>query len=142
MVSGIRVISVAVVFGLGVTAVSPALAGDAATVSVTEGHLVGNEGMSLYLFEPDERSASTCYDACAAAWPPLITDGAPKAEGDAKASLLGAAARKDGAMQVTYNGWPLYYFVKDEKPGDTVGRDKKGFGGEWYLVEPSGEAME
>jgi predicted lipoprotein with Yx(FWY)xxD motif len=142
VVSEIRIISVAVAFGLGVMAVSPARAGDAASVSVKDGHLAGNEGMSLYLFESDQQSASTCYDACAGAWPPLITDGAPKAEGDSEASLLGTTERKDGSMQATYNGWPLYYFVKDKKPGDTMGQDKKGFGGEWYLVEPSGEAME
>ena len=98
--------------------------------------------MSLYLFEPDNKGASTCYDACAAAWPPLTATGQATAGEGAEASLLGTTERKDGAMQVTYGGWPLYYFVKDQKPGDTVGQEKEGFGGEWYLVEPSGEAKE
>ena len=44
-------------------------------------------------------------------------------------------------MQVTYNGWPLYYFIKDKAPGDTMGQDVKGFGAEWYLVMPSGKEV-
>jgi predicted lipoprotein with Yx(FWY)xxD motif len=42
-------------------------------------------------------------------------------------------------MQVTYGGWPLYYFVQDQGPGEATGQDKHGFGGEWYLVTPAGE---
>jgi predicted lipoprotein with Yx(FWY)xxD motif len=129
-------------FALGMIVAPAARADEAATITVTDGHLVGSHGMSLYLFEPDNRGASTCYEACATAWPPLITKGAPKAGSGAEASMLGTMDRKDGSMQVTYHGWPLYYFVKDKKAGDTVGQGKKGFGGEWYLVEPSGDAKE
>lgn len=124
-----------------------ALAGGAAKVdTATSGeygtYLVNQRGMSLYLFEPDEQGPSTCYDACAQAWPPLTTEGQPKAMGKADPSLLGAFKRKDGSRQVTYNGWPLYTFVKDKAPGDTTGQDVEGFGGEWYLVTPEGEHVE
>ncbi|HET7369745.1 MAG TPA: hypothetical protein VFK45_02780 [Gammaproteobacteria bacterium] len=44
-------------------------------------------------------------------------------------------------MQVTYNGWPLYYYAGDKKPGDTRGQDKKGFGAEWYLISPEGHII-
>ncbi len=54
----------------------------------------------------------------------------------------GASKRKDGRRQVTYNGWPLYTFVKDTAPGNTAGQDVEGFGGEWYLVTPEGEHVE
>ncbi len=126
----------------GIAAAAGAGAADMATVSVSDGHLVGPEGMSLYLFEPDNKGASTCYEACAAAWPPLTATGAATAGEGADASLFGTTERKDGAVQVTYGGWPLYYFVKDQKSGDTLGQGKEGFGGEWYLVEPSGDAKE
>ena len=56
--------------------------------------------------------------------------------------MLGTVERRDGSLQVTYNGWPLYYFVKDGKPGDTIGQDMEGFGGEWYLVSPDGDHVE
>jgi predicted lipoprotein with Yx(FWY)xxD motif len=55
------------------------------------------------------------------------------------ATLLGTITRDDGSTQVTYNGWPLYYFHEDAAPGDTNGQ---GVGGVWFLVSPEGEAIE
>lgn len=104
--------------------------------------LTDADGMSLYLFEADSESTSTCYDDCAAAWPPLLTEGMPAADGQVDASKLSTTERKDGSTQVTYGGWPLYYFVKDQAPGDTQGQDVEGFGAEWYLVAPDGEKFE
>lgn len=105
-------------------------------------YLVNADGMALYLFEADvQGEQSTCYDGCAAAWPPLLSSSAPMASGKASTNLLGTIERKDGTTQVTYNGWPLYTFVKDTAPGDTNGQDVHGFGGEWYLISPQGEAV-
>ena len=98
-----------------------------ATVSVSETTdfgpiLVDGEGMSLYLFTNDTQNsgASTCYDDCAVEWPPLTTDGDAAAGEGADASLLGTITRDDGSTQVTYNGWPLYYFHEDAAAGDTM----------------------
>ena len=55
------------------------------------------------------------------------------------ATLLGTITRDDGSTQVTYNGWPLYYFQDDVAPGDTNGQ---GMEGVWFLVSPEGEAIE
>lgn len=105
-------------------------------------YLVDAAGMSLYLFKADTQGkGSTCYNACAEVWPPLLTKGSPEIGGKAKADLLGTIERKNGATQVTYNGWPLYYFAKDDEPGDTQGQDVHGFGGEWYLVAPDGTVV-
>jgi len=68
----------------------------------------------------------------------LFTTGAPQAGDGVKASLLGTTTRKDGKLQVTYNGWPLYYWIKDVKAGDTSGQD---VGGVWFLVSPEGETV-
>ena len=118
----------------------------AAAVSTASGelgeHLVGPNGHTLYLFEKDTGSTSTCTGACAAAWPPLITTGAPTAGGAADAGLLGTTKRPDGTMEVTYGGHPLYYFSGDAAPGDTAGQEVDAFGAEWYAVAPSGEAVE
>lgn len=105
-------------------------------------YLVDAEGSSLYLFLADSAEGSACYDACAEAWPPLVTEGEPAAGDGVEASMLGTIERQDGTMQVTYNGWPLYYFVRDQEPGDTAGQDVEGFGAEWYLVSPQGEKVE
>ena len=55
------------------------------------------------------------------------------------ATLLGTITRDDGSTQVTYNGWPLYYFHEDAAAGDTNGQ---GLGGVWFLVSPEGDAIE
>ena len=57
----------------------------------------------------------------------------PQAGDGVDASLLGTTTRKDGTTQVTYNGWPLYYYVKDQKPGDVTGQD---VGDVWYVLSP------
>ncbi|MGH3320788.1 MAG: COG4315 family predicted lipoprotein [Streptosporangiaceae bacterium] len=118
----------------------------AATVGVANSKygkvLVDAQGLSLYLFEADKGSSSTCYKTCAQLWPPLTTDGAPKVTDGAKGSFLGTTERRDGTTQVTYQGHPLYYYAPDNAPGDFRGQDIDQFGAEWYLVTPSGEAAE
>ncbi len=116
----------------------------AATVMVSKNDKLGqiladDEGKTLYLYTKDTKDTTNCYDKCAQAWPPLLTTGAAKAGAGADAALLGATARKDGTTQVTYNGWPLYYYVKDQKAGDTTGQD---VGGVWYVLSPKGDKVE
>jgi predicted lipoprotein with Yx(FWY)xxD motif len=94
--------------------------------------------MTLYMYDPDTGGAPTCYDACAAAWPPLVTTGAPTAAGQAKSVLLKTAPRTDGTTQVVYGGWPLYYWAKDTNPGDVTGQ---GVGGKWWVIGPDGQPI-
>lgn len=119
-----------------------------ATVQVSESEefgsiLVGNEGFSLYMFEADTQGSgeSACYEGCAEAWPPLIVEGEPTAGEGADDAMLGTLTREDGSMQVTYNGWPLYFYVGDTAAGDTAGQGINGFGGLWWLIAPSGESI-
>lgn len=100
--------------------------------------LVDGEGRTLYLFLNDEQGGdSTCYDDCEANWPPL---GAPAQAGSGiDATLLGTVARDDGTDQVTYNGWPLYYFTPDSSPGDMNGQ---GVGDVWFVVNAAGDAVQ
>lgn len=100
--------------------------------------LVDDKGMTLYLFTKDSPNTTVCYDKCATAWPPLLTTGDPVAGEGVDASLLGTTDRTDGTVQVTYNGWPLYYYEKDKAPGDVIGQD---VGGVWYVVSASGEQV-
>src|SRR4051812_16921368 len=72
------------------------------------------KGEALYLFTRDGRGKSQCYGACAAAWPPLLTRGKPRAGKGVIASGLGTTRRRDGKLQVTYKGQPLYYYVHDK----------------------------
>ncbi|HEX5809252.1 MAG TPA: hypothetical protein VFY25_11340 [Anaerolineales bacterium] len=118
----------------------------AATVSVSDvgtfgAGLVDAQGRTLYLFTNDTQNsdASACSGDCLAEWPPLLTDGEPVAGEGVNASLLGTITRDDGTTQVTYNGWPLYYFADDTAAGDALGQ---GVGSVWFLVSPTGEAIE
>jgi predicted lipoprotein with Yx(FWY)xxD motif len=99
-------------------------------------------GRTLYLFEKDTGTKSTCYGACAQGWPPLLTTGTPAASAGASASMLGTVKRTDGTVQVTYAGHPLYYFVEDTKPGDIKGEGLQAFGAGWDLVSPAGKKIE
>lgn len=119
--------------------------GGAAAVTVAKSPELGtkivvdSEGFTVYDFHKDKGTESACYGACAKAWPPLTTSGAPQAMGAAEAGKLGTTRRSDGTMQVTYAGHPLYTFVEDSKPGDAKGNDTSAFGAQWYALSPSGE---
>lgn len=107
-------------------------------------YLVTGEGQPIYIFMADEQGSgqSTCYGQCADTWPPVTTAGEVTKESTAiLETLIQTIERKDGAEQVTYNGWPLYLFVRDGGAGGPTGQGVMGFGGEWYLVQPSGEPV-
>ncbi len=103
--------------------------------------LVDSKGITLYDFVKDKGTTSVCYGACAALWPPLITHGKPIAGPGVRASLLGTTRRKDGKLEVTYGGHPLYYFVSDQKPGQTTGQAVNQFGGPWWVLSPAGKEI-
>jgi predicted lipoprotein with Yx(FWY)xxD motif len=116
--------------------VSAATVGDLGTV------IVDAKGFTLYDFHRDKGGKSACYGACEKVWPPLTTTGEPKADGGAITPKLGTTKRKDGTLQVTYAGWPLYTYEADRKPGEAHGNDIDSFGAEWYALLPSGEEAE
>jgi predicted lipoprotein with Yx(FWY)xxD motif len=103
--------------------------------------LVDSSGRSLYLFEKDTGSKSTCFGACATAWPPFRTNGKPMASTGVTAALLGTTTRSDGNPEVTYNGHPLYSYAGDQKAGDTNGQALNQFGAPWYVVSPAGKKI-
>jgi predicted lipoprotein with Yx(FWY)xxD motif len=100
--------------------------------------LVDGSGRTVYLFAIDQGTTSVCYGDCAGVWPPVLTHGAAQPGSGVTATLLGTTTRKDGAIEVTYGGHPLYYFIFDKNPGDTTGQALNNFGGLWYVVSPSG----
>jgi predicted lipoprotein with Yx(FWY)xxD motif len=99
--------------------------------------LVGANGRTLYLFTADKGKKSVCYGQCATYWPPLIAS-KPTAGTGLNASMLGTTIRKDGKLQVTYNGHPLYFFLLDKKSGDVKGQGYVHFGGSWWVVSAAG----
>ena len=135
----------AALVGAALLAMSGSAAGSGAVVKVGQSNLgrvlVDAHGKTLYLWAHDKSAKSTCYGQCAAFWPPLLTHAKPSALAGAHAGLIGTSRRRDGRMQVTYAGHPLYYFVQDRKPGQTKGEGLTGFGGRWDPVSASGKAV-
>jgi predicted lipoprotein with Yx(FWY)xxD motif len=119
--------------------------GSPATIGVSNGTLgtilVDSQGRTLYLFQHDVSSTSTCTGACATNWPPLRATGKPTVGSGAKASLVATSPRQDGGPQVTYNGHPLYRFAGDQNPGDAKGQGINAYGGLWYAVSPAGNLV-
>jgi predicted lipoprotein with Yx(FWY)xxD motif len=118
---------------------APATTGGANTVtaatSPTDGtYLAGKDGLALYVFKKDTGTTSSCYDACAASWPPFtVPAGESATGGEGVSGAFAVTTRTDGTTQVTYNGAPLYYFAGDKKAGDTNGQ---GLNGVWFLATP------
>jgi predicted lipoprotein with Yx(FWY)xxD motif len=93
---------------------------------------------AIYIFENDPKGKSACYDDCAAAWPPVFTDGEPQAGKGVKQSLLGTVERRDGKVQVTYADKPLYFYAHEE-PGQVLCHNVHLNGGLWWVVGPDGK---
>jgi predicted lipoprotein with Yx(FWY)xxD motif len=103
--------------------------------------LVDSQGRTVYLFEKDTGSMSTCSGACAQDWPPVTTTGKPSAGDGVTASMLGTTKRSDGTTQVTYDGHPLYLYAGDQNAGDTNGQGLDVFGARWYVLSPAGDTV-
>lgn len=129
-----------------------AFAQDAVTLTTAQSeehgtYLADGDGRAVYLFTADTQGTGdtdaqvSCQGECLDAWPPLYTEGEPEAGDQVDSEMLGTVDH-EGQMMVTYNGWPLYHFTRDEGAGEPTGQHVESFGGEWYLVSPEGERIE
>jgi predicted lipoprotein with Yx(FWY)xxD motif len=94
-------------------------------------------GYVVYIFGRDKTATSTCYGACAKAWPPVLTKGAPTVGTGLNAKLLGTTKRKDGSLQVTYNHHPVYSYVGDMH-GKIMCQHAVMHGGIWLVLKANG----
>jgi predicted lipoprotein with Yx(FWY)xxD motif len=99
--------------------------------------LFGSDRQAIYIFENDRKGQTVCYGECAEAWPPVLTDGKPKAGEGVNGSLLGTVKRRNGKLQVTYAGKPLYFY-SHERPGEVRCHNVDLNGGLWWVVGPDG----
>jgi len=114
----------------------------AASLSTILGdYIADKDKVVLYTFEKDQFLKSNCYTDCATAWPPLIYAGTtfPTIGTGVNKDLIFLTSRTDGTKQITYNGWPLYYY-KDEKTAGTQNCQNKNMnGGYWWIISPNGD---
>jgi predicted lipoprotein with Yx(FWY)xxD motif len=100
----------------------------------------GPKRMTVYLFEADTPTSSSCSAECVAIWPPVT--GSAVAGAGAMSADIGTITRSDGTKQVTYKGHPLYFYAKDGDKGDAYGQGIKSFGASWYVLAPSGKKVD
>ena len=145
-----RCLAIALLAALAVTlgVASPAAAGSAPSgtlIRVIDHSRLGpmlfdGRGQAIYAFTYDRRNLSRCYGACARAWPPVYTSGVPRAGRNVRRSLLGTIRRRGGRRQVTYNGWPLYFYVNEGRRQVFCHR-VNSYGGLWLGIRPSGRLV-
>jgi predicted lipoprotein with Yx(FWY)xxD motif len=90
-------------------------------------------GFALYAFTADRPNRSACYGRCAAAWPPFVVRRRPTGN-----PRLGVTRRRDGRLQATLAGRPLYFYVGDRRPGQILCQNVAEFGGTWLVVRGDG----
>lgn len=96
-------------------------------VAVGGSHILADRnGLTVYVFDIDTDGTSSCYNTCAGAWPAVLLP-----TGETVSAPLGTTTRKDGSLQVTYNGRPVYTYFGDNQEGDTNGN---GLDGVWHLI--------
>ena len=123
-------LAIALIAALTLTACATQETRSAAPAMVSGGVLTGANGMTLYTFDKDPAGGgkSVCNGPCAGNWPPLYAADSDSASGD-----WSIVTRDDGKKQWAYKGKPLYYWIKDGKPGDKTG---DGVNNLWRTAKP------
>jgi predicted lipoprotein with Yx(FWY)xxD motif/predicted outer membrane protein len=99
---------------------------------------IDNEGYTLYRYERDMPNPpmANCLGDCAKRWPPARPpEGEITTKGISR-RLVNKIKRRDGTWQLTLNGWPLYRFSGDRRPGDATGQQLDSV---WFAAGPSGD---
>lgn len=113
--------------GKYLTALSAAFILASSLVAQAEEMLTDANGMTLYVFDKDTAGVSTCYDDCAAKWPPYLGTAEDKMAED-----WALIDRTDGTKQWTYDGKPVYFYIEDKAKGDAKG---DGLGDVWHVIK-------
>ena len=123
---------------------------DATTRAVAESeqhgqYLADAEGRHVCRFTTDtqatgdqEAEISCISQECLEVWPLVMTTGDPIAGDSIDAELLGTIEYEEQVL--TYEGWPLYHFIRGEGEDEPQGNDVESLGGEWQLVSPTAQA--
>jgi predicted lipoprotein with Yx(FWY)xxD motif len=101
--------------------------------------LVDAKGRTMYAFAADSKGHSACTDSCLTYWPPVPATAKPPTVTGTVTATFGVLHRQDGTTQLTADGWPMYTYVGDAKPGATSGQGLNESGGLWWVVSPSGK---
>jgi predicted lipoprotein with Yx(FWY)xxD motif len=110
-------------------------------------YLVDKSNRTLYFFSNDPNGQDSCTGGCQAYWPIFNVDNltADKLGSGLSISDFGSIRSVSGKNQLTYKGWPLYYFAPpvngtnvQEAPGQTQG---EGVNNVWFVAKPDYSIM-
>jgi predicted lipoprotein with Yx(FWY)xxD motif len=102
--------------------------------------LADGRGQAFYLFGRENSNLSQCYGTCANRWPPVLAKGTPTAGPGVHSRLLGTIRRRDGQLQLVYDGHRMYYYDGDS-PGRVLCQNVDEFGGTWLVVHANGQPV-
>jgi predicted lipoprotein with Yx(FWY)xxD motif len=100
--------------------------------------LVDPRGRTLYAFAADTKGHSVCTGSCAGYWPPTPASALPKTAPAGVTASFGEISRSDGSRQLTVDGFPVYTYAGDSRPGQAAGQGLNESGGLWWVLSPSG----
>jgi predicted lipoprotein with Yx(FWY)xxD motif len=121
----------------------PQPSNEPASINISPGgYLVDGNNQTLYIFTRDVDGTNNCTDGCTALWPIYYEENVQFGQG-LDAADFEVISLSDGLKQVTYKGWPLYYYSpngdgKLEAPGSTSG---DGVNNIWYIAKPDYDLM-
>jgi len=112
-------------------------------------YLVDKQNRTLYFFSDDPNGQDSCTGGCQAYWPIFNVDNltADKLGDGLSMSDFSSVTSVSGQRQLTYKGWPLYYFAPlgtnntnvQEAAGQTRG---EGVNNEWFVAKPDYTIMQ
>ncbi|MHC0443179.1 COG4315 family predicted lipoprotein [Flavobacterium sp. 3-210] len=125
-----------------------------ATSTTLGSYLTDKNGRSLYFFATDANGQSSCTGGCEAFWPVFNVDNLTTDKLGTGLTLADFASitTPSGKKQLTYKGWPLYYYAPmsagdgyggagvntPEAAGKTSG---DGVDGTWFIAKPDYSIM-
>jgi predicted lipoprotein with Yx(FWY)xxD motif len=99
--------------------------------------LTDGYGKTLYFFTKDVAGTSNCSGGCLDAWPIFSVQNL-RVDASLTTTDFSTITRADGKKQVTYKGWPLYYFASDATAGDVKGENVNNV---WVVAKTSYSIM-
>lgn len=86
--------------------------------------VAASDGRTLYTFNSDKAGSgmTACNSGCVDEWPPLMATHIRAGAGPGATGQLGTIVRRDGGVQLAYNGMALYFFAGDTGPAQTHGQ--------------------
>jgi predicted lipoprotein with Yx(FWY)xxD motif len=96
-------------------------------------YLIDGKGMTLYWTSRDAVGQSNITGTTLANWP-VFYPASISVPSSLNASDFSSITRADGSKQITFKGWPLYYYINDHVAGDSLGQ---GLAGVWFAVNPA-----